>query len=603
MKYVGQSWGVRTFADHHCSVLLAGLLRSALDGLRLRLGLGGHALLSERGGAASTAGVLRGAVRAGHCHGDAPFIAPQSFAAGIGRRGWAFGRLGYLALAGGRGALCLCRSAVDPVALGSRVSEVAHAARHPDELLMARLGRPGARERLHRVKTLRQEDLANIEDLHAEDLANIEDLDAEEPRSLWVEKHRMAGTPLYTASSGVGEQEEDVQRQRTCRLLWRTFGDAKDILLGRIPGARQGLLLALAAAVLNQACASTSILIYAQKLLSDVGVRSQVEQDLQSCILIAAKLLGVTLGASMNESCSPRDAARAALCGRPGLFGVADLADGGTGMGLFVLFFFSTWGVGYWSVVVEVTAVGGPRYASCAQALATATLFGTGWLTSLTFLKVMSLGGYGLLVYVTVAVLMCVYALVWLPETSGHSLEECAHDVEVQAHVNLEDSCAVSTSDSEYPRSVVSAEGIAKASQPPDVVNGVQLTRGALGLILSYHTLLKRIAEGDQERRESVYLVAEDDAVFAADLLERLRAAVQALQREDARWEFLHVGYYDDDCSLAPLASEARLYLCRPIQVYGLFGAVLRPAGARRLLEASSLEPAVRFGLGLLESS
>ena len=24
MKYVGQSWGVRTFADHHCSVLLAG---------------------------------------------------------------------------------------------------------------------------------------------------------------------------------------------------------------------------------------------------------------------------------------------------------------------------------------------------------------------------------------------------------------------------------------------------------------------------------------------------------------------------------------------------------------------------------------------------
>lgn len=40
-----------------------------------------------------------------------------------------------------------------------------------------------------------------------------------------------------------------------------------------------------------------------------------------------------------------------------------------------------------------------------------------------------------------------------------------------------------------------------------------------------------------------------------------------------------------------------------PPKVYGLFGAVLRPAGARRLLEASSLEPAVRFGLGLLESS
>jgi len=36
---------------------------------------------------------------------------------------------------------------------------------------------------------------------------------------------------------------------------------------------------------------------------------------------------------------------------------------------------------------LQVTAAGGPRYASAAQAMATATLFGTGWLTSLTFVQ------------------------------------------------------------------------------------------------------------------------------------------------------------------------------------------------------------------------
>ena len=33
------------------------------------------------------------------------------------------------------------------------------------------------------------------------------------------------------------------------------------------------------------------------------------------------------------------------------------------------------------------------------------------------------------------------------------------------------------------------------------------------------------------------------------------------------RWDFLHVGYYDDDCSLAPLDGPANQYLCRPVQV------------------------------------
>lgn len=133
-----------------------------------------------------------------------------------------------------------------------------------------------------------------------------------------------------------------------------------------------------------------------------------------------------------------------------------------------------------------------------------------------------------------------------------------------------------------YPTSVVSPEGLERALAPPEVVNGVQLTRGALGLILSYHTLLKRIAAAEED---NLYVVAEDDAVFHGDFVDRLQSCVQALEVEDPRWDFLHLGYYDDDCSLAPLEGIGNRFLCKPIQVYGLFGAALKARGARKLLE------------------
>lgn len=133
-----------------------------------------------------------------------------------------------------------------------------------------------------------------------------------------------------------------------------------------------------------------------------------------------------------------------------------------------------------------------------------------------------------------------------------------------------------------YPSSVVPHDGLRRAAEPPEVVNGVQLTRGALGLILSYHTLLQRIASDDQDH---LYVVAEDDAVFNKDFVERLQHCVKALESEDPRWDFLHLGYYDDDCSLAPLEGAGSRFLCRPIQVYGLFGAALKAQGARKLLE------------------
>jgi len=254
---------------------------------------------------------------------------------------------------------------------------------------------------------------------------------------LWDKKHSDVGNPLFSRETSDYEQ---VAKQRTLSVLLQTFVDAKDILLGKVPSAREGLLLALSAAVLNQACASTSILIYAQKLLSTVGVQTQTEQDAQSALLIAAKLLGVIVGLFLVETLTRRALlATGGICSAVALGVIvlgAQISSNEilmVGMGCFVLCFFSTWGVGYWAVVVEVTAAGGPRYASAAQAMATATLFGSGWLTSLTFVQVMSLGSLGLLIYVCVAVLMFAYGLCWLPETSGHSLEQCAHDVEVKA--------------------------------------------------------------------------------------------------------------------------------------------------------------------------
>lgn len=137
-----------------------------------------------------------------------------------------------------------------------------------------------------------------------------------------------------------------------------------------------------------------------------------------------------------------------------------------------------------------------------------------------------------------------------------------------------------------YPEGLVTRRGLLQAASPPAVVNGVHLTRGALGLIMSYHALLRRIAADASGER--VYIIAEDDAVFQRDFLPRLGDALGALQALDPAWDFLHIGYYDDDCTLRGLDTDdpsACCVICRPVQVFGLFGAAIRPHGARVLLE------------------
>merc|ERR1712217_882949 len=83
----------------------------------------------------------------------------------------------------------------------------------------------------------------------------------------------------------------------------------------------------------------------------------------------------------------------------------------------------------------------------------------------------------------------------------------------------------------------------------------------------------------------NVYIIAEDDALFVHDFYARFQSTITTLNREEPNWDFLHVGYYDDDCCLKPIESSARELLCKPVQVYGLFGSALRPCGARALLQ------------------
>merc|ERR1712110_121228 len=99
------------------------------------------------------------------------------------------------------------------------------------------------------------------------------------------------------------------------------------------------------------------------------------------------------------------------------------------GMCTFILVFVATWGNGYWVVVTEVTAAGGPQYGAASQAIATTVLFSAGWLTDLTFVTVTQTGPWSLIFYASVTALGALYALLLLPEMRGCSLEECAERV------------------------------------------------------------------------------------------------------------------------------------------------------------------------------
>lgn len=133
------------------------------------------------------------------------------------------------------------------------------------------------------------------------------------------------------------------------------------------------------------------------------------------------------------------------------------------------------------------------------------------------------------------------------------------------------------------PRRSVTPQGIQDAGTPHPKVLGYILTRGAIGLALSMHEALERIALDKED--DHVYLLCEDDAMFAPSFTEEWRRLLHATRLQDPQWEVLHVGFHAActtirSCGGAP---EADCPVGRPAELFGCYGLALRPAGARAL--------------------
>ncbi|CAE7938322.1 hypothetical protein AK812_SmicGene38879 [Symbiodinium microadriaticum] len=92
------------------------------------------------------------------------------------------------------------------------------------------------------------------------------------------------------------------------------------------------------------------------------------------------------------------------------------------------------------------------------------------------------------------------------------------------------------------PRRSVTPQGIQDAGTPHPKVLGYILTRGAIGLALSMHEALERIALDKED--DHVYLLCEDDAMFAPSFTEEWRRLLHATRLQDPQWEVLHLGFH-----------------------------------------------------------
>jgi len=139
--------------------------------------------------------------------------------------------------------------------------------------------------------------------------------------------------------------------------------------------------------------------------------------------------------------------------------------------------------------------------------------------------------------------------------------------------------------------SVISPKAVHEAKNPPVRVVGVHMTRGAIGLWLSWHRALCRILEEDGDVNDC-YLIAEDDAVYCKEFEAELRAVFEELDEYDPQWDAVQVGYFADECSVQTInygTSHGTCELKRvvlPTWACGTAGIVVHGVrGARRLLE------------------
>jgi len=104
------------------------------------------------------------------------------------------------------------------------------------------------------------------------------------------------------------------------------------------------------------------------------------------------------------------------------------------------------------------------------------------------------------------------------------------------------------------PEDVLTADGREQAMNPPSFVLGRVLTPGAVGLWLTWHGVLTRIAR--EGRPNGCYLVCEDDAEYCDGFLEQLAEAFAALDSFDGQWHAAALGFIRSKTRLKPLLGD-----------------------------------------------
>jgi len=219
--------------------------------------------------------------------------------------------------------------------------------------------------------------------------------------------------------------------------FWRSFvestvGGVREATSG---DERRAVRLALAMAMLNQMCASTSVINYAssvfRRLANDTSASSGDLDvyNMYTGVIILCKTVGVAASIATVDSVGRRPlllfgsaASGFGLC--VACFGYASKSVGWTLFGLcaFILTFSSSFASVFWVLVSELFSM---KAKSSAVALVTATLFAAGALSDFIFPSMISTMGAGtFVVYAVVCFASTAFFYLYIPETARKPLKE-----------------------------------------------------------------------------------------------------------------------------------------------------------------------------------
>lgn len=132
-------------------------------------------------------------------------------------------------------------------------------------------------------------------------------------------------------------------------------------------------------------------------------------------------------------------------------------------------------------------------------------------------------------------------------------------------------------------------EALQEAQTAHNYVVGEILTPGAVGLIVTWHRLLRGlIADPEFQNPDRCVLVTEDDAEFLPSFAVRLRCCLAEADATDPDWAALQVGFFMDRMRMSPVRHKRMVnWIAKPKWLAGTSGIVVRGArGAEALLQA-----------------